>query len=280
MMNNRQKCLLYFLGSVGECSRMKITKVFVLLEKETAVARFFPFYGFVPYKFGPYSFELYQDIDSLAAKDQLKPKGENNLEFQGNKLPALPFPVMRILDGMVKKYKKTSDKELLNQVYTDYPQYTIFSEIEKKQTYERDLTGVLTVGYEGASVDRFLMNLINEKVQVLVDVRQNPWSMKWGFKEFNLVSFCNKLGIEYIGYPQLGISGTSRKDLQTLEDYLRLFEIYKEYLDSKGTEINELVELSKKKRIALLCFEKDPQYCHRTVLAQEMERRGAEVKYT
>lgn len=38
------------------------------------------------------------------------------------------------------------------------------------------------------------------------------------------------------------------------------------------------MDISENKRIALICFEKDPEYCHRTIIAKELVRKGAEVK--
>ena len=56
-----------------------------------------------------------------------------------------------------------------------------------KQKYLKDKTGVLTVGYEGLSIDEFLMKLIREKIHILIDVRKNPWSMKFGYKKHEYV---------------------------------------------------------------------------------------------
>ena len=35
--------------------------------------------------------------------------------------------------------------------------------------------------------------------------------------------------------------------------------------------------MSKKSRIALMCFENDPNYCHRSILANKLRREGVEV---
>jgi len=99
----------------------------------------------------------------------------------------------------------TEDKKLIDYVYEKYPEYTIFSEIKKKKEYIRNLTGVYSIGYEGLSIDEFLMKLIDEKIKILVDVRNNPWSMKFGFTKHKLEMFCEKMNIQYTNLPSLGI---------------------------------------------------------------------------
>jgi uncharacterized protein (DUF488 family) len=181
------------------------------------------------------------------------------------------------LNLYLNRLSKLTEKELINYVYDRYPDYTIFSEIEKKKQLVRDQTGITTIGYEGLSIDEFLMRLIQEKINTLVDIRNNPWSMKYGYTKQTLSILCEKLGIQYLGIPALGIPSHLRKNLQTKEDYENLFAHYCTYLKTRTEDINELTRLSKKQKLALMCFEKDPQLCHRHILAEELKRFGAEV---
>ena len=143
--------------------------------------------------------------------------------------------------------------------------------------YVRNRTGIFTIGYEGLSVDEFLMKLIDEKTHVLADVRANPYSQKWGFIGRTLGSFSEKLGIEYASIPSLGIPSVFRKGLKDPEDRTELFDHFRPILIGKKHELEALKVRSKTERIALMCFEKDPLTCHRHILAQELERMGAEV---
>jgi uncharacterized protein (DUF488 family) len=275
MLNTRQKCLINYLDMVGTCSKLKLAKVFFLMDKEANIGRGFKFYGFIPYKFGPYSFELFKDIKEMEGKGLLTTDKKTVNYSKGQY--SLPPNITQILDRYNKDTYGVDDGQLIQQIYNKYPQYTIFSEIEKKMDYVRDRTGIITVGYEGLSIDEFLMKLIQEKVQVLADVRKNPWSMKFGFKKFTLDSFCKKIGIEYINYPSLGISGAYRKNLNSKSDYDALFKQFRGELIQNENELLTLKQKAEEKRVALMCFEKDPAFCHRRILGEELAKMGSEV---
>ena len=278
MLNTRQKCLINYLERVGTCSKLRLAKIFFMMDSEGYIGRGFKFYGFVPYKFGPYSFELFNDIEYMEKKGLLTTY-ENSVRYNKGKF-SLPPNITMILDKYINDTKSMNDRELIKYIYLKYPQYTIFSEIEKNMEYVRDRKGIITIGYEGISIDEFLMRLIQEKVQVLVDVRKNPWSMKFGFKKFNLNSFCMNLGIEYINYPSLGISGAHRKNLKSKNDYDALFVRFREELIHKEDDLIALKQKAEEGRIALMCFEKDPAFCHRRILGEELEKMGSEVAIT
>ena len=80
-----------------------------------------------------------------------------------------------------------------------------------------------------------------------------------------------------VGAPMLGVPRAQRASLQTNEDYQRLFVAYRKHLITQKGELGRLVELSRQKRLALVCFEKDPMCCHRHVLGEELRKHGAEV---
>jgi uncharacterized protein (DUF488 family) len=48
---------------------------------------------------------------------------------------------------------------------------------------------------------------------------------------------------------------------------------YLVYLDTQGPEIAALRELAAKGGCALLCFERDPAKCHRSILAEVLAKR-------
>ncbi len=278
MLNTRQKCLINYLDKVGTCSKLRLAKIFFLMGREGHIGRDFKFYGFIPYKFGPYSFELFKDIEELEEKGLLT-TNEKTISYVKGKL-VLPPNITKILNKYIRDINGMDDRELIELIYEKYPQYTIFSEIEKKMEYVRDRNGVITVGYEGLSIDEFLLRLIQEKVQILADVRKNPWSMKFGYKKYTLNSFCQNIGIEYISYPSLGISKVHRKNLKSKKDYDFLFNRFRRELGQKENDLRALKQMAEEKRIALMCFEEDPAYCHRKVLGEELEKIGSEVTIT
>lgn len=278
MLNTRQKCLIYFLSKVETCSKLRLAKIFFLMDREGQIGRSFKFYGFIPYRFGPYSFELFNDIEELEEK-RLLTTDDNSVSYIKGKY-TLPPNIMRTLNRYLKDTNGMDDRDLIHHIYIKYPEYTIFSEIEKKMGYLRDRTGIITVGYEGLSIDEFLMKLIQEKVQVLADVRKNAWSMKFGYKKFTLNSLCKNIGIEYLNYPSLGISGTHRKNLKSKRDYDALFNHFRRELIKKENELKTLMQMAEERRIALMCFEQDPAYCHRRIVAEELAKMGLEVTIT
>jgi uncharacterized protein (DUF488 family) len=277
MQTTRQRYLIHFLQTARHCSKLKLAKIFFITTHENTTNNQYKPYGFVPYKFGPYSFELFHDVD-LLEKEHLITTDDTHIHFRED---AAPIPNNTLPEQLTQQFtdlSKKSDSELISYVYEHYPEYTIFSEIEKKIPYQKDRTGITTIGYEGASIDEFLMTLTRDKIQVLVDVRNNPWSMKYGYTKHILQSFCEKMNIQYLGIPALGIPGDLRKNLSTKDDYERLFKTYATYLKTQEKNLNTLITLSKNQRIALMCFEKEPQYCHRHVLAEQLNVLGAEVE--
>ena len=119
-------------------------------------------------------------------------------------------------------------------------------------------------------LDEYLNRLIKNDVKVLVDVRNNALSMKFGFSKTQLRSFCASLNIEYLHIPEVGIQSDKRRELKTQDDYDNLFEIYrKQNLKKTTNQQQEILTLLKsKKRIALTCFEADICQCHRKHLAE------------
>lgn len=244
------------------------------MSKDKTLAKF-KFYGFVPYKYGPYSFELFHDLDMLEREGIIETDDTSIKYITGT--VELHEDTMNLVDFFFDETKTMDDNDMVEFTYEKYPEYTIFSEIKKKRPYARNEIGIITMGYEGLSIDEFMMKLIDDKIQVLVDVRNNPWSMKYGFTGKSLAILCEKMGIEYLGLPDVGIPSELRKNLETKEDYQALFQRYRKFISKKEKELDMLLEMGQQKKIALMCFEKDPGMCHRTILAEELERRGKGV---
>jgi len=175
------------------------------------------------------------------------------------------------------RFKNYGDKEIMDHIYEKYPEYTIFSRYDRKMDYAPGSRGIVTVGYEGKSVDAFLFELIREEVNVLMDVRKNAHSMKFGFSKTKLRDYAGKMGIEYVHMPELGIESTARKNLETYDDYAALFAEYRKNLDTKSDALAAIESIGRRKKAALMCFEKDVAYCHRGVIADALRERGTEV---
>ncbi|VVC01041.1 Uncharacterised protein [uncultured archaeon] len=140
--------------------------------------------------------------------------------------------------------------------------------------------GIYSIGYEKKDIDLFLDLLVQNEIGLLVDVRHNPFSMKFAFTKSNLVRSLKNAGIGYLHVPELGIDGKYRKNLKNEKQREELFAFYsRAILANIDEKIHEFAELGKRKRIALMCFEADKIHCHRGILAEKLEEMGMEVKH-
>ncbi|WP_421909249.1 DUF488 family protein [Methanolacinia petrolearia] len=114
-------------------------------------------------------------------------------------------------------------------------------------------------------------------MNVLIDVRKNAYSMKYGFSGSQISRNINKLNIEYLHIPNLGIESSKRKNLSDEEDYRSLFSEYEAQLPNKTKELDEIRRLAEIKKVALMCFEKDSSYCHRGIIGKKLLSEGYEV---
>jgi len=116
--------------------------------------------------------------------------------------------------------------------------------------------------------------LIQNDIGILIDVRKNPFSMNFNFTKKKLTNFLNKSDIQYLHIPELGIEGRLRDNLSTLKEYQILFKQYETTtLETQSGEIKQIVDLGKKQRIALMCFEANKDFCHRGIIAENIERQ-------
>jgi uncharacterized protein (DUF488 family) len=128
-----------------------------------------------------------------------------------------------------------------------------------------------TVGYEGESIDAFVNTLLQNDVRVLCDIRRNPISRKPGFSKNKLTRALENVGINYVHIPQLGIDSNRRKNLKAKEDYRALLAEYEKELPTHRLYLAELFRLLRtRERVAIMCFEKDPDMCHRSVVRDQM----------
>ena len=125
---------------------------------------------------------------------------------------------------------------------------------------------LFTIGYEGKDIDEYIQVLEANMVKVVVDVRRNPISRKYGFSKTRMREMLASEGIDYIHLPKLGIESVRRRSLKTRADYDALFIWYEnEVLDKEKVALGEIIErISSDKRVALTCFEADPSLCHRS----------------
>jgi len=236
-----------------------------------------PAYDFVPYKFGCFSFQSYADKRTLMKYGILTNQEDWKKNDDVDYISTLRPNEKKILLWLIKSFGDLQGKDLIRRIYVDYPYYAINSEIVdeiltaeeikevKKQIPSQQKPEILSIGYEGKSFDHYLNQLIQNNIQLLIDVRKNAFSMKYGFSKNQFRDALEKLGIEYLHLPELGIISGKRNQLNTYDDYLKLFHDYERTVlkDEKESLKKILRLLTSKNRIAITCFERDHNYCHR-----------------
>jgi uncharacterized protein (DUF488 family) len=128
---------------------------------------------------------------------------------------------------------------------------------------------VFTIGYEGATVDEVLTALTRAGVEQVADVRAIAASRRPGFAKTSLAANLAEAGIGYrhlraLGTPKPGRDAAKKGDRATLE---RVYAGQLELPEAQA-EAAALRAMVDEKPTALLCFERDPAMCHRTLLIE------------
>lgn len=274
MRNSEKTILALLLNESRVMTKLRLVKLLFLLNRAGVENA----YDFMPYKYGPFSFQLYRDLNKLSQDGWID--GEHLQLCLGKKNEAvmeirkLPADVRDKLLDIRSVYGRLSEDALLKTVYSKYPEFTFKSELKKTAvSVPKAPLSIYTIGYEGASIDSFLNTLLQRGIAMLIDVRNNPVSRKWGFAKSTLVGLCQKTGIEYVHIPELGISSDKREGLATKDDYKTLLDEYeKQYLPTRKGKIQDALSLVGQAPSVLVCMEADVQMCHRGRLANKMAK--------
>lgn len=274
----RQKVLLALISELnkkGMGSKLGIEKGLFILKEEEKIEDFTKFYSFFPYKYGPYSYTSYRDMSKLKSEGYIS-EDEKTLTDKGLAvIKEVDSKTMAKIKRITERFN--SDSQLKNYVYKKYPHYTQKSDLLKHKE-EGKSSGIFTIGYEGEDIDSFLNLLIENKIDILIDIRNNPFSMNFSFTQKKLREYLEKSGIKYMHIPELGIKSELRKHLLSEQDYQNLFRHYEETtIQEQKDKIAEIIELSKTHRIALMCFERNKDMCHRGVLSRHLENQTISV---
>ncbi len=283
---HRQQLLLFLLEQAGgQLSKLDLHKLLFLYVMELAARH----YAFVPYRFGCYSFLAADDLDLLHKRGWLTLKNKE-VKLQAP-LARLPWAEENTERQAVRAWLTKNPERgsaLIRKVYRRYPYYATRSEIKEKILDAEGLDRVLaasrlckddkqvmfTLGYEGIAFEEYVNKLIRNGVKLLCDVRRNPLSRKFGFTQRSLATLLPKLGIQYHHLPGLGIESECRRHLSCVSDYEALFTEYRKTLPGRAAGLDRVMEfVGEHGRIALTCFEKEPQSCHRHCVSDYLARR-------
>jgi len=130
---------------------------------------------------------------------------------------------------------------------------------------------LFTIGYEQAKPAAVLNELKRAKIGLLVDIRAVAASRRPGFSKHQLAASLEDSGIGYLHLQKLGTPADARTG-----DTDALWRIYNKHIKKfeAREELGELVALIKSgKRIALLCYCRDPMTCHRSRIVANVKKR-------
>lgn len=280
----RRKIILALLELFdGELEKIRLQKLLFLFCQSQEQAN----YDFIPYKYGCFSYSANADLTTMVAKGLLI-EGINNFQKVEKQTytDLIKDDDAAKLQSIKALYGGMDSIALMKHTYRNFPYWAINSvkadsiltkhELAnvRNQRTQNDSTILFTIGYEGCSLENYLNRLIKNDVKVLVDVRNNPLSMKFGFSKNQLKRYCENLGIQYMHFPEVGIISDKRQQLNTQADYDRLFCDYRRHSLPKTlvTQQSILNVLIISKRVALTCFEANHCQCHRSSLAHSISK--------
>lgn len=290
-MYYRRKVILALLEQFG--GELKPTHFQKLLLVFTRRQRK-PVYEFVPHKFGAFSFQARADKGTMIKYGLLKDSKHWVFSADQSYLQELRQTDQKIMDDLWSQFKGYSTENLVKYTYREYPFYATRSVITEELLTEDELKRVelsrprnsgitlYTIGYEGISAEEYMNRLYNKQVNLLVDVRKNSFSMKFGFSKNQLKSMCQKMGIEFLHIPELGIESEKRQNLNTKKDYEFLFKDYEQRtLPNRDNELKQLKELTEKyERVAITCFESEHTSCHRHKISDYLQvQHGVPIEH-
>lgn len=286
----RQRRLLTLLCALGgRAGNLDFQKLLFLYCQEPDAAGA---YEFVPYKFGAFSFTSYADRRKLVERGLLADDEHHwQLTAQGKRivggtqdLPLLAF---------ARRHRDLRGETLVAETYRRFPYYATRSEIAERVLRGDDVAlqrieaarpapktaAVSTIGYEGRTLESYLNELLRAGITLLCDVRRNPISRKFGFSKGTLAKGCEGVGIRYEHLPELGIASEQRRSLETQADCDALFEEYeRESLPKQGEALARIRGwIRSGNRVALTCYERLPEQCHRHCVAEVLEREFGNV---
>ncbi len=268
----------------GTATHLELTKWAFLLRREAPSGGGSSFYGFVPYKFGPFSFCLFQEMEAMIEKGLVESADERTWRLSSSGEVAgraVEQDVRSDVVTIVREHRGVSSKELVARVYSHHPWYTVNSTIERLAERPVAAPSVFTAGYEGLSVDEFLDGLMRHGIRRIVDVRSNPIARRYGFHRSTLARLAGLVGIDYAHVPELGIRSEDRAGVEGTAAFARLFESYERtVLEDEGASIDRVAGLMQEMPSVLVCMERAACDCHRSRLATRVaERTGLTVTH-
>lgn len=140
---------------------------------------------------------------------------------------------------------------------------------------------IWTIGHSTRTVEEFITLLRAYEISLVVDVRTIPYSRhNPQFNKDLLLNSLREADINYVHKPGLGGLRHTRKDSINRGWRNASFRGYADYMQTSEFEqnIEELIQMAKQERLALMCAEAVPWRCHRSLIADALVVRGIQVE--
>ncbi|MGD0022479.1 MAG: DUF488 domain-containing protein [Smithellaceae bacterium] len=137
---------------------------------------------------------------------------------------------------------------------------------------------IYTIGHSNHALENFIAILKTNTISAVADVRSSPYSGM--YPHFNREPLASSLKIEGIAYVFLGNELGARPDDRNC--YTGGSADFKKMADRSEYRVglNRVLKGAEKYRLALLCAERDPIFCHRTILvSRSLVKLGMQVKH-
>jgi len=142
------------------------------------------------------------------------------------------------------------------------------------------MTELFTVGYESATPSSLADALVEAGVQTLVDVRAVANSRRPGFSKRSLAAEVEERGLSYLHLRALGTPADGRAAARSGR-HAEMRRIFEAHLVTEPAQegLAALTALAATgRKLCLLCFEREPEHCHRLMIAERVEQRLPEIE--
>lgn len=143
-----------------------------------------------------------------------------------------------------------------------------------------DALTLWTIGHSNRPIAELIAMLTQVAIVTLVDVRAQPHSAR--FPQFNEESLRESCGQANIVYHWAGRHLGGKRAVRFDSPHIALDEGRRGFADHMGTEIfkkalGQFVSLAARAPTAMLCAERDPEHCHRALIADYLTLQGMRV---
>lgn len=135
-------------------------------------------------------------------------------------------------------------------------------------------TTLCTFGYEGLTIDAFIVRLKESGVRTVIDVRELPLSRKKGFSKKAFAETLRGNGIAYAHMPTLGCPKPIRDAYRNDGNWSGYTRRFLAYLGEQDEAVAELAKIAHSTSACLVCYEADFNFCHRSMVARAVSQAG------